>query len=263
MDLLPDIHFEHRETSADGHAPTDAAYAYRHLQALERAGADGRELLGHALRDLLPGRIAAVSSFGAESAVLLSVIAAIDPSTPVVFLETGKHFPETLAYRQELAEHLGLLDVRDVAPPPAAVADRDPTGELWHFDPDACCALRKVQPLETALAPFQGWISGRKRFQASTRAALPFVELDRGRIKLNPIADWDGARMRAERTLRRLPPHPLVERGYASIGCSVCTRSVGAGEDARAGRWSGSGKVECGIHRQGQGSALDPLKAEP
>ncbi len=242
MDLLPDIHFDGRETPVAGSASADAVYAYRHLQALERAGADGRELLLHAVRDLLPGRIAAVSSFGAESAVLLSVIAEIDPSIPVVFLQTGKHFPETLAYRQELATHLGLLDVRDVVPAASAVADRDPTGELWYYDADACCALRKVQPLEAALAPFAGWISGRKRFQAATRAALPFVELVRGQLKLNPIADWTGARMQAERSRRSLPAHPLVERGYASIGCSVCTRSVAAGEDARAGRWSGSAR---------------------
>ena len=249
MDLLPDIHFDGSEIPANGEGSTGAVYAFRHLQALERAGADGRELLLHAVRDLLPGRIAAVSSFGAESAVLLAVIAEIDPSIPVVFLQTGKHFAETLAYRQQLATHLGLLDVRDAAPAAAALADRDPTGELWYYDADACCALRKVQPLQQALAPFAGWISGRKRFQAATRAVLPFVELDRGQLKLNPIADWTGARMQDEWRRRNLPAHPLVERGYASIGCAVCTRPVATGEDARAGRWAGSGKVECGIHR--------------
>jgi phosphoadenosine phosphosulfate reductase len=218
------------------------------LRQMEQDGADGREILGHAVTGPLRGRIAIVSSFGAESAVLLSVAAAIDASVPVIFLETGKHFPETLAYREALSAHLGLTDVRDVAPRPHAVREQDPDGELWYYDQDACCHLRKVAPLERALAPFESWISGRKRFQASSRAALRFVERERGRLKLNPLADWDAARIEQELASRALPRHPLVTRGFPSIGCSVCTRSVAAGEDSRAGRWAGSRKVECGIH---------------
>ena len=183
------------------------------------------------MRDLLPGRIATVSSFGAESAVLLAVIAEIDPTIPVVFLETGKHFPETLAYRQELAAHLGLRDVRDVVPPPRQVDGRDPTGELWYYDPDACCALRKVEPLADALAPFAGWITGRKRHQASTRAALPFVQLEgrpaqaepdrrlgrkaaAGRVPRPPAAraSAGGAGLPLDR-LRRLHPRRRRRRG--------------------------------------------------
>ncbi len=228
---------------------TGVVEAYRQLRALERDGSDGRHLLGVALRTALPGRIAAVSSFGTESAVLLSMVAAIDPSVPVVFLDTARHFPETLAYRDELAQRLGLRDVRDVVPPTGAVADRDPTGELWHFDPDACCALRKVEPLERALHGFDAWISGRKRHQAATRAAMPFVEFDGSRIKLNPLADWTADRIRDEMARRRLPPHPLAGRGFPSVGCSVCTRAVGAQEPDRSGRWAGLPKVECGIHR--------------
>ena len=247
MGVVSNTLLDRRQTSSP--CRPDASSAYAVLSAMERDGADGRELLRVAVRDLLPGGIATVSSFGAESAVLLSVVAATDPTIPVIFLETGKHFPETLSYRQELAAHLGLREVRDARPAAAAVADRDPTGELWHYDPDACCALRKVEPLADALRPFAGWITGRKRFQASTRAALPFVELEGDRLKLNPIADWDGRRLQAEFRARRLPAHPLVARGYASIGCAVCTRAVGADEDARAGRWSGAAKVECGIHR--------------
>ena len=246
MSVFTDTLLDQRNRmSTDG---PDVAWAYAELNTLERAGADGRELLLRAVRDLLPGGIVTVSSFGAESAVLLSVIAEIDPAIPVIFLETGKHFPETLAYREMLASHLGLLDVRDVKPVPQVVADRDPGGELWYYDPDACCAMRKVEPLAATLRPFAGWITGRKRFQASTRAALPFVELEGGQLKLNPIADWDGRRLQAEFRARGLPTHPLVERGYPSIGCAVCTRAVGTEEDARAGRWSGTVKVECGIH---------------
>jgi phosphoadenosine phosphosulfate reductase len=227
----------------------DPGVVYRRLKDMEARGADGRQLLRAALTGPLAGQIATVSSFGAESAVLLSLVAGIDPATPVVFLDTGKHFPETLAYREELAEHLGLSAVLDVQPEPVALENADPTGELWHYDTDACCALRKVQPLSRALHPFAAWISGRKRYQAATRAALPFVEWDGGRIKLNPLADWDAARIEQEMGERGLPRHPLLARGFRSVGCSVCTRAVGQNEDSRAGRWSGSGKVECGIHR--------------
>jgi phosphoadenosine phosphosulfate reductase len=221
---------------------------FNSLHNMETAGADGREVLSQAIHGPLRERIAVVSSFGAESALLLSVVAEIDPSIPVIFLETGKHFPETLAYRDELTATLGLTDVRDIVPPAQSLRENDPDGELWYYDPDACCALRKVAPLAHALAPFDAWISGRKRFQAATRAALPLVERDGTRLKLNPLADWDAERVRRELARRKLPQHPLVAQGYPSIGCAVCTRSVAAGEDSRAGRWSGSGKVECGIH---------------
>jgi phosphoadenosine phosphosulfate reductase len=249
MGLQPNFNVAKTLNSPISGEASGARDAFDRLSALQAGGADGRALLRHALLNLLPGRIATVSSFGAESAVLLSLIAEIDDTVPVLFLETGKHFPETLAYRDTLARKLGLLDVRSVSQDRVTLADRDPTGELWQFDTDACCALRKVEPLADALSGFAGWISGRKRHQASTRNALPFVELDGPHLKLNPLADWDGPRLQAEFARRGLPSHPLVSRGYPSIGCAVCTRPVGEGEDARAGRWSGSAKQECGIHR--------------
>lgn len=248
MDMFPDTRFDLSAASSSLPCLVETGVAFDRLRTLERAGADGREILLHAIRTILPGRIAAVSSFGAESAVLLSLIVEIDPSVPVIFLETGKHFPETLAYRDALVEHLGLRDARDFVPQAQAVVDQDPTGELWYYDSDACCSLRKVQPLARALSPFDAWISGRKRFQSTTRTTLPFVELEGEHIKLNPLADWDSARIRGEMRERGLPVHPLVPRGFASIGCAVCTRAVGVGEDARAGRWAGQAKVECGIH---------------
>ncbi len=249
MGLSSNFHAAQADNLVPSREASSIDEAFHRLGALAAAGADGREILRHALLTVMPGRLAIVSSFGAESAVLLSVIAGIDRTAPVVFLETGKHFAETLAYRDTLTAHLGLLDVRSVSPDRAALADRDPAGALWQFDTDACCALRKVEPLDEALTGFDGWISGRKRHQASTRTTLPFVELEHGRLKLNPIADWDGPRIQAEFARRALPAHPLVARGYPSIGCAVCTRAVGEGEDSRAGRWSGSDKVECGIHR--------------
>ncbi len=221
------------------------------LAALRDAPREGVALLRHAITVAFRGRIAVVSSFGAESAVLLALIAEIDPATPVLFLETGQHFPETLAYRDALARHLELRDVRDIRPDPVILAQDDPTGELWYFDADACCARRKVAPLAAALAPFEAWVNGRKRFQAASRAAIPPVERVDGKVKLNPLAEWDAARLAAEFTARALPRHPLAMRGFRSIGCAPCTRATGPDEDSRAGRWSGQIKTECGIHAPG------------
>ena len=210
---------------------------------------DGQALLERVLKGGLRGEIAAVSAFGAESVLLLSLIAEVDRATPVLFLETGRHFPETLAFRTQVAERLGLTDVRDLRPGDESVRDTDPTGELWYYDPDACCALRKVRPLEQALSSFRGWITGRKRHQSSTRADLAPVEISGGRLKINPLASWTRDRIAAEIRRRGLPRHPLAAQGYRSIGCATCTRPVAAGEDERAWRWDGSRKTECGIHR--------------
>jgi phosphoadenosine phosphosulfate reductase len=209
----------------------------------------GVALLRHAITGTFAGRLAVVSSFGADSALLLALVAEIDRRVPVLFLDTGMHFPQTLAYRDALVGRLGLTDVRAVVPDAREVAARDPQGDLHRFIPDDCCALRKVAPLGRALGPFAAWATGRRRDQAATRAALPFVERDGGRIKFNPLADWPAARVAAELARRNLPRHALTARGYPSIGCAPCTRAVQAGEDARAGRWAGHAKTECGIHR--------------
>ncbi|GAN52798.1 phosphoadenylyl-sulfate reductase [Tanticharoenia sakaeratensis] len=198
----------------------------------------------------LRGRLAVVSSFGAESALLLAHAADIDRDVPVLFLETGKHFPETLAYRDTLVARLGLRDVRSITPDPAALQARDPQGQLWAFDTDACCALRKVEPLDRVVVPFDAWITGRKRAQAATRAAMPLVEWEKGgKVKLNPLANWTPREIDAEMARRDLPRHPLTARGYLSIGCAPCTRATAEGEDPRAGRWAGQEKTECGIHQ--------------
>ncbi|WP_408872539.1 phosphoadenylyl-sulfate reductase [Gluconobacter roseus] len=199
---------------------------------------------------LLRGRVAVISSFGAESAVLLDLVAQIDPSVPVFFLDTKRHFPETLEYRDRLSRRLGLSDVRSLAPTPKALQDRDPQDQLADFDPDACCALRKVEPLELVLPDFDIWITGRKRSQSATRAALPLVDPQPdGSVKLNPLAGWGPEKIEAQIQRRDLPRHPLVAKGYTSIGCAPCTRAVKDGEDGRAGRWAGLAKTECGIHR--------------
>jgi phosphoadenosine phosphosulfate reductase len=216
-------------------------------------GLDGVSLLRAALVDVFPGRIAVVSSFGTESAVLLAMAAEIDPLVPVVFLDTGRHFAETIGYRDSLSRRLGLRDVRTWHPDAAALAARDPDLALAAEDPDACCALRKVAPLEWALDGFDAWISGRKRYQNHLRASLPPIERVDGRIKLNPLAGWSPAEVAAEHVRRGLPSHPLMAQGFRSIGCAPCTRPVAQYEDDRAGRWAGLAKTECGIHRAADG----------
>ncbi|HEY0314839.1 MAG TPA: phosphoadenylyl-sulfate reductase [Sphingomonas sp.] len=215
-------------------------------------------MLADLLKGDLAGRVAAVSSFGAESAVLLHMIAQIDRDVPVIFTNTQKMFGETLAYRDELAERLGFTDLRVYRPDPRILAEKDGTGLRWSYDPDGCCAIRKVEPLQRALAPFDAWISGRKGFQSATRTAIPLFELDTkhpsgAKLKLNPLAGWDKPRLEAYFAVHDLPRHPLEAQGYLSIGCSPCTSVVKPGEDPRAGRWRGWDKVECGIHTPADG----------
>lgn len=212
--------------------------------------ADG--LVRAVIADEIVTNLALVSSFGADSAVLLHLVRQI-ADVPLIFVNTHKHFGETLAYRDELVERLVFTRLIVARPDVAALAVTDTTGLRWSYDPDGCCAARKVAPLQRALAGFDGWISGRKGFQADTRTALPRIEAEDGRLKLNPLADWDAAMIESYLDAHDLPRHPLVADGYPSIGCAPCTSRVQRGEDARAGRWRGWQKVECGIH-----TPLDP-----
>lgn len=211
-------------------------------------GRDAHGVLELALKGEFSGKSAVVSSFGAESAVLLHLVAEIDPNTPILFLNTGKLFGETLRYRDRLQDMLGLGDIRSLAPNPADRARLDPDGVLWSKDADACCSFRKVIPLKRALEPFAAQITGRKRFQTRERADMQSVEFFEGRFRFNPLADWTLENLEKYTVNHNLPRHPLVEDGYPSIGCMPCTRRVAAGEDYRAGRWSGLDKDECGIH---------------
>jgi phosphoadenosine phosphosulfate reductase len=219
------------------------------------------DVLDRALRDASPAAViaaalqavgrehlAVVSSFGTESAALLKVMAEVDAAIPVIFLDTGWLFEETLAYRDTLIATLGLRDVRSIKPLEATLSHEDPDRELWFSDPDACCRIRKVEPLARALAPFDGWINGRKRFQGGLRAAIPVVEDDGVRLKFNPFANVSREAIQAIYAAAKLPLHPLAEKGYLSVGCMPCTSRTSADEDARAGRWRGRPKTECGIH---------------
>ncbi|MEA2780304.1 MAG: phosphoadenosine phosphosulfate reductase [Rhodospirillaceae bacterium] len=209
---------------------------------------DGAALLRPFIENEFPGRIALVSSFGTEAAVLLHIVAEIDRDLPVIFLDTGKLFGETLRYRDALVRRLGLTDLRIIKPAPEAIAAGDPDGVLWHGDPDACCALRKVAPLRKALAGFDAWISGRKRYQGALRAFLPVIEASGEKIKINPLARWSKERIDAEFAARDLPHHPLEEDGFLSIGCMPCTQRAPIDAGPRGGRWAGREKTECGIH---------------
>lgn len=215
-------------------------------------GQDTREMLRTLIEDDLVGSIATVSSFGAESAVLLHLIAEVAPDLPVLFLDTGKHFPETLAYRDAVIARLGLTNLVNITPDAQMLAAKDETGLRWSYDPDGCCDIRKVLPLANALAGYDATLTGRKAFQNATRANLPRFEVDtsdaQGRLKINPLIDWTAEDIAACFEAHDLPRHPLVEQGYPSIGCSPCTHKVAPGEDPRSGRWKGWDKTECGIH---------------
>lgn len=226
--------------------PTDAV----RLNNMFR-GRSTNEMLTSVFEDGIAGDIALVSSFGAESAILLHLVSQVNRDIPVIFLDTGKHFPETLAYRDLLVERFGL-NLINLTPEVGDIEDKDGNGLRWSFDPDGCCHIRKVLPLEKEMAKYDASISGRKGFQSKTRNALPRFEIDtsdaQGRLKINPLADWTKEQLDAYIIEHDLPPHPLVEQGYPSIGCSPCTSKVAEGEDPRSGRWKGWDKVECGIH---------------
>ena len=222
-----------------------------------RAAAQGRDaagLLELALCGEFAGRAAVVSSFGSESAVLLHMVAEIDPNTPILFLNTGKLFGETLRYRDRLQDQLGLGDLRSLAPHPIDRATRDPGGTLWSRDADACCNFRKVLPLKRALEGFTAQITGRKRFQTKERATIQPVEYFEERFRFNPLADWSLADLAAYVDKHNLPHHPLVDDGFPSVGCMPCTRRIQAGEGYRDGRWNGLEKDECGIHGPDEGT---------
>jgi phosphoadenosine phosphosulfate reductase len=238
----------HRDVVRSSHSPSAVA-----AFAATLADASPQDVVA-AAAEAMPDRLAVVSSFGTESAVLLKFVADVDPGLPVLFLDTEWLFKETLAYRDALVARLKLTDVRTITPSPSAVAMRDPKRDLCFRDRDACCAIRKVAPLAGELAGFDGWISGRKRFHGGERSALPVVEADGARLKFNPLARMTRAEFNGVFATAGLPRHPLEALGFTSVGCVPCTGRPAAGGDLRDGRWGGLGKTECGIH-------LGPLPA--
>ena len=235
-------------TAQQVQAPEAAIVSQARSLDLALRAASPAEVIGTALKTVGRENLALVSSFGTESAALLKVMADVDPAIPVVFLDTGWLFAETLAYRDTLIATLGLSDVRSIRPLDETLTREDPDRELWFSDPDACCRIRKVEPLARALKPFKAWINGRKRFQGGARAEIPVVEDDGAKLKFNPFANVSREEIEAIYKMAKLPPHPLVASGYFSVGCMPCSSRTAPDEDARAGRWRGRQKTECGIH---------------
>lgn len=217
---------------------------------LDRALRDAApaEIIAAALKTVGRDQLAVVSSFGTESAALLKVMADVDPAIPVIFLDTGWLFEETLAYRDALTAKLGLRDVRSIKPLEDDLERDDPDQDLWFSDPDACCRIRKVEPLARALKPFSAWVNGRKRFQGGVRSDIPVVEVDGARLKFNPFANVSREEIKDIYARAKLPQHPLQASGFMSVGCMPCTSRTIEGEDERGGRWRGRAKTECGIH---------------
>ena len=210
------------------------------------------DVIAAAVKSVASGRLAVVSSFGTESAVLLKYVADVDRSLPVLFLDTGWLFEETLAYRDELTRYFGLKDVRSLKPQIELIERRDPARDLWLHDTDSCCHIRKVRPLSDALGAFDGWINGRKRFQGGVRADIAQVEADGRLLKFNPLAMLTKEQLDEVFAASGAPRHPLEQHGFSSIGCIPCTSRTVAGEEPRAGRWRNSGRTECGIHQIGE-----------
>jgi phosphoadenosine phosphosulfate reductase len=215
----------------------------------------GRDLDGAAAEDILRW---AVETFGASFVIassmgdglLAHLVSSVAPGVDVLFLDTGYHFAETIGTR-DAVQQVYAVNVRTMLPL-RTVAEQDAEhGErLYVRDPDACCAMRKVEPLARGLAPYTAWASGIRRDEATSRRDIGVVEWDAGRsmVKVNPLAAWTQADVDAYVDKHGVLVNPLAYEGYPSIGCSPCTRRVAPGEDPRAGRWAGSSKTECGLH---------------
>lgn len=232
-----------------------------HGLTARHTGLAAQDVLAQVIRRDFTGRIGLVSSFGTEAAVLLHMVAEIDPYVPVIFLDTWKHFPETLAYRDRLVRELGLCNIQTVMPRRTALKADDPDGTLHASNPDLCCHVRKTLPMLAALRSLDCWITGRKRGQAATRESLSLFEAQDRWIKVNPLLDWSAEQVADYYLDHNLPEHPLKAQNYLSVGCAPCTRPVREGEDARAGRWSDSDKTECGIHFENGKMVRRPVRA--
>lgn len=213
-------------------------------------------------------RLAVATSFQSSGLVILHLIRQIRPDVLVLFLETGWHFDETIAFKDQIESlwNLNLVDLRGVHGSREA-QDRSHGPELYRRDPELCCTINKVEPLQRALEDLDGWISGIRRDQSPLRAHTPIVEaqlLPSGNevLKIHPLANWTKDDVARYVDAHAIPTHPLLEKGFASIGCWPCTRAVRDGEDERAGRWDGFSKSECGIHSFGRPHGPKETEAE-
>ena len=200
-----------------------------------------KDLLAWAASQHAPDRLGLACSFQKEEAVLIDLLLEVEPQARIFTLDTGVLFPETYANWQAVEQRYGII----VEPFRGEWVEG-----LWATEPDRCCALRKVEPLQRAIAGYDAWVTGLRRDEAPSRARKPLVEYDakRGKVKVNPIAAWTQRDVDNYVDYHGVLVNPLLSDGYASIGCAPCTRRVGAGDDARAGRWAGRAKTECGLH---------------
>ena len=230
--------------------------------ALAEAGAvmDRKAFLG-LVSELFGDRATILSSFGAQSAVVLHLVSQAAPGMPVTFLNTGKLFGQTLKYRDQLLGQLGMLDNLRELTPAGEIDAEDPNGMLWNENPDRCCELRKVIPLNTHLEGFDCTLTGLRRAQGGFRKGVQLVEVEDGRIKINPIYDWSDEDVETAFSNFNLPQNPMVEQGYRSIGCMPCSAPESEG-DSRDGRWASSAKTECGIHSRLSSLDKQSRKAE-
>jgi phosphoadenosine phosphosulfate reductase len=229
--------------------PMDAAEAAEAADRLEQASAE--EVLAYAVERFSP-RIVLTCSWQKQSSVLVHMLAEIAPETRVVEFDTGLLFPETYETRQRLLERYPLRFER-ILPEQSVEEQARTQGEsLWERDPDRCCGLRKVAPLERALDGMDAWITGIRREQSSTRRDARKIELDarRGVVKVQPLADWTNRDVWRYIWRHSIPYNPLHDHGFPSIGCMPCTHSVAGDGSERSGRWRGTGKIECGLHTQ-------------
>jgi phosphoadenosine phosphosulfate reductase len=220
------------------------------LDAINRdlASATPEEILAWTWREFQP-KVILTCSFQHDGVVLAHMLRDIAPAVPVVFINTGFHFPETLAYRDEIQRRFGieLLELNPIMPRAQFAAEHGL--DLYARDPDLCCHINKVEPLKRFLPGVRAWVNGRRRDQANTRKEIRCVEAFQGDLyKINPMASWTSKETFYYMDRHGIPTHPLFDQGYASIGCAPCTRPVVPGEDERSGRWAGTGKVECGLH---------------
>ncbi|HVF53349.1 MAG TPA: phosphoadenylyl-sulfate reductase [Actinomycetota bacterium] len=213
-------------------------------------------------------RLAVATSFQSSGLVILHLLKEMRPDVPVLFLNTGWHFQETLDFGHDVATrwNLNLVELRGTHGSSGA-QDAIHGPELYERDPEKCCFINKVAPLQDALENYDGWISGIRRDQSPLRAHTPIVEaqlLPTGNelLKIHPLANWDKAQVADYLSTHDIPTHPLLEKGYTSIGCWPCTRAIHAGEDERAGRWEGFSKSECGIHSFGKPHGPKETEAE-
>lgn len=209
-----------------------------------------QEVLVKAVENYAGGLVLA-SSFGAEDVVLIDMLHKLAPTMPVFYLDTNKHFTETYATRDKLQERYSTTFIQ-VLPKLTLAEQANVHGDnLWEKDPNLCCQIRKVEPLQRVLSGYQAWITGIRREQSPTRANAKKVEWDEkfNLVKFNPLADWTDGQVWEYIHANDVPYNPLHDNNYPSIGCSVCTRAVRPGQDPRAGRWAGFEKTECGLHK--------------